>query len=1405
MPLVRKPMRYAHPEGHTDVCYFMGEKGGLVTCGTDGDVRTWIDLMDDDPSASCISEQAIAVVSKKEKLFVGNDNNTVQILSHPDLEKAGILARFSAAVSTLSTTKDSDLIASGACDMRIQVINISTSDSFELNGHEAPILGLSLDPKEEFLASSSGDGTIRIWSIKDKKSVHTWNNVVPKCNGFFTAKVYATPSFQSKNGEYLAYPQGKEIIVVERSSWKETFRLRSTDIKNELSICKFSECGTLLAASSTYGEIVVWNVDSKEVVGYVEHQQNAKITSLVWNPHKSDEIAFCDALGQLGCIEVNISKSFDDLKAESITDGNIADDDFMFNDNDDEDDNVISLSKIKASVIDEDQKSVSSVVTEKIEEKRTLPEINLQEPFQPGSSPVHLLSRYMMWNDVGIVMCFKSEDDEDSNIEVNFHDVTVHHSMHINNYLRHTMAALSNEALALAAPAYDGSPSKIVVVALQGWGSGNKEWSMDLPDGEEALAIAAGNNFVAVATSARTLRIFMPGGSQREVLALPGSIVAMNGYGNNLAVAYHSSIGAFGDQILSLLWVRICGPNLKSHTLPVPLSPASNLMWLGFSDLGSPVVMDAEGIINIYDKKAFLWRVASNTNRQNKGKFDSYFIIGISESERSARCILCKGSHYPPTTPRPIVTEIPLIIPLCDPESEKSEKEAKVWQLGSNPVDEREAVLALVANACRNNVQFRAVELCQQIASQKVIELAIKYAGRLNKIALANKLESIADTKEPDEIIREVGTQEDIFNDRIETPDEDELLVTPSVKTPDVEIKPLTPSQTFSRRNNPFKKKGNTPISKGLMGLDKLPEKPKPVSTAPISAPKSKKPKEPPTHSFVNWLTKNKKKVEEEYADLEPNQRMKIAYSRFEEETKSRTNTNEVSDDETSKKRKLSPVDLVQEAMGTLGPWHIVIAVAVSLVKFPVAWHQLSIVFLAPDVDFTCASPKPFNSSMALDKHCSVNVGNDTVEKCTKFHYDRSIFRETIITEWDLVCDRKYLADLVQSLTMFGILVGNMIFGIMSDRIGRKIPLMIAIFIQSVTGFVTAYSPWYEFFLVFKFISAVATGGTMLISFVLLMEIVGPKWRSTLSVLFHLPFLLGFLMNPLIAYLTRTWTGFQMAVSIPPIFLLSYYWIVPESPRWLLAVGRTSEAEAILTKAAEKNRIPLSKVTAVIEAHNVQAKAQKKQEVKYNITHLFRTPNLRIKTLCICVNWFVCGLCFFGLVQFMGKLAGNIFVNTALSAAVELPGTIIVLYLISRVSRLRILIGGSAVSGVMLLLLIFFENPTIRVTLATIGIGGMSLSFPTVYLYSSEVFPTVVRNVGIGAGSTCARIGSMIAPFVVRMGGTWPWLPPLLFGSGLLFGVALCFFLPETMNCELPETIEDGENFGKKRPRENTV
>ena len=93
-----------------------------------------------------------------------------------------------------------------------------------------------------------------------------------------------------------------------------------------------------------------------------------------------------------------------------------------------------------------------------------------------------------------------------------------------------------------------------------------------------------------------------------------------------------------------------------------------------------------------------------------------------------------------------------------------------------------------------------------------------------------------------------------------------------------------------------------------------------------------------------------------------------------------------------------------------------------------------------------------------------------------------------------------------------------------------------------------------------------------------------------------------------------------------------------------------TKAEQILIKAAGRNKIPIENVKTAIETYESNVGLRHKQsKEKYNITHLFRTPNLRLKTICICFNWFVCGSCFFGLAQYMGYIDGNIFVNVAIS------------------------------------------------------------------------------------------------------------------------------------------------------------
>lgn len=266
-------------------------------------------------------------------------------------------------------------------------------------------------------------------------------------------------------------------------------------------------------------------------------------------------------------------------------------------------------------------------------------------------------------------------------------------------------------------------------------------------------------------------------------------------------------------------------------------------------------------------------------------------------------------------------------------------------------------------------------------------------------------------------------------------------------------------------------------------------------------------------------------------------------------------------------------------------------------------------------------------------------------------------------------------------------------------------------------------------------------------SFVLIMEITGVKWRELILVLYQLPFNLGHLTLAAFAYFIRDWQNLQFALSIPSVVLISYYWLVPESPRWLFTAGRVKDASKQLEKAARANNLPTENIHKDLLALQKVSTTNDDNNSKGNIWHLFRTPNMRTKTICMCFNWFVCGLTFFGVAQYVGHAGGDIFSNVAISAALEMPGSILSIYTMKRFGRKKTLIGANCLAGFSLILIAFLPSnqTSIIVTLASMGIIGMSFSFPTVYLYAGELFPTVVRNIGLGTSSMVARIGSMVS------------------------------------------------------------
>lgn len=124
--------------------------------------------------------------------------------------------------------------------------------------------------------------------------------------------------------------------------------------------------------------------------------------------------------------------------------------------------------------------------------------------------------------------------------------------------------------------------------------------------------------------------------------------------------------------------------------------------------------------------------------------------------------------------------------------------------------------------------------------------------------------------------------------------------------------------------------------------------------------------------------------------------------------------------------------------------------------------------------------------------------------------------------------------------------------------------------LQLISGVATAYSVNWYMFTTLRFLLAVATGGTMVTSFVLTMELIGAKYRDAVGIIYQIPFNLGHLTLPLFGFFLRDWDKFQLAISLPSILFLSYYYLLPESPRWLLTAGKANEAIKVLEKAAKR-------------------------------------------------------------------------------------------------------------------------------------------------------------------------------------------------------------------------------------------
>ncbi|XP_017047182.1 organic cation transporter protein [Drosophila ficusphila] len=522
--------------------------------------------------------------------------------------------------------------------------------------------------------------------------------------------------------------------------------------------------------------------------------------------------------------------------------------------------------------------------------------------------------------------------------------------------------------------------------------------------------------------------------------------------------------------------------------------------------------------------------------------------------------------------------------------------------------------------------------------------------------------------------------------------------------------------------------------------------------------------------------------------------------------------------------------------LGEFGPYQKRIYYLLCLPAIVCAFHKLAGVFLLAKPDFRCVlpfengssyelEPRLWNLSYPADERCayydveyseaylngSLPRRSNETKTCSSYVYDQSKYLNSAVTEWDMVCSRSLLSATSDSLFMLGVLLGSFIFGQMSDKLGRKPTFFASLVLQLIFGVVAAVSPEYFSYTISRLIVGATTSGVFLVAYVIALEMVGSSYRLFAGVAMQIFFSIGFVLTAGFAYFIHDWRWLQIALTLPGLLFLCYYWIIPESARWLLLKGRQEEAFVIIEKAAKENKV---KIPNEIYDQLVEEVAEKKRQDALTASQpaatvfdLLRYPNLRRKTLLIFFDWFVNSGVYYGLSWNTNNLGGNQLVNFSISGAVEIPASVLLLFTLNRWGRRSILCGTMLIAGTSLLATIFVPSDMnwLIITLAMVGKLAITSSYGTIYIFSAEQFPTVVRNVGLGASSMVARVGGILAPYLKLLGEIWRPLPLIICGALAFTAGLLSLLLPETLNKPMPETIEDGENFGKKMaPQESS-
>ncbi|MEK7019157.1 MFS transporter [Bacillus sp. FSL R9-9410] len=348
----------------------------------------------------------------------------------------------------------------------------------------------------------------------------------------------------------------------------------------------------------------------------------------------------------------------------------------------------------------------------------------------------------------------------------------------------------------------------------------------------------------------------------------------------------------------------------------------------------------------------------------------------------------------------------------------------------------------------------------------------------------------------------------------------------------------------------------------------------------------------------------------------------------------------------------------------------------------------------------------------------------------------------------------------IGSVNSIGMAVGALVFGILSDKIGRKSVFIITLLLFSIGSGLTALTTTLAMFLVLRFLIGMGLGGELPVASTLVSESVEAHERGKIVVLLESFWAGGWLIAALISYFVIPKYGWEVAMvlsAVPALYALYLRWNLPDSPRF--------------------------------------QKVEKRPSVIENIKSVW-SGEYRKATIMLWILWFCVVFSYYGMFLWLPSvmvLKGfsliKSFQYVLIMILAQLPGYFTAAWFIERLGRKFVLVTyliGTACSAYVF---------GIADSLTALIVAGMLLSFfnlgawGALYAYTPEQYPTTIRGTGAGMAAAFGRIGGILGPllvgYLVASQASLSLIFTIFCGSILIGALAVVILGQETKQREL--------------------